>query len=79
MGSISGLGRSPGGGQDNPLHYSCLENPMDRGVWWATVHWMAKELNMTEQLNNPSQYQGCEFLCILGDNSIMPSINMPQW
>ena len=35
---IPGLGRSPGGGQDNPLQYSCLENPMDRGAWQATVH-----------------------------------------
>ena len=38
VGSISGLGRSPGGGNGNPLQYSCLENPMDRGVWGATVH-----------------------------------------
>ena len=37
-GSISGSGRSPGGGHGNPLQYSCLENPMDRGAWWATVH-----------------------------------------
>ena len=36
--SILGLGRSPGGGNDNPLQYPCLENPMDRGTWWATVH-----------------------------------------
>ena len=36
--SISGLGRSPGVGNGNPLHYSCLENHMHRGVWWATVH-----------------------------------------
>ena len=36
-GSISVLGRSPGGDHGNPLQYSCLENPMDRGVWWATV------------------------------------------
>ena len=35
---ISGLGRSPGGGNDNPLQYSCLENPMDRDAWQATVH-----------------------------------------
>ena len=35
---IPGLGRSPGGGNGNPLQYSCLENPTDRGVWWATVH-----------------------------------------
>ena len=37
MGSISGLGRSSGGGHSNPLQYSCLENPMDRGAWLATV------------------------------------------
>ena len=37
-GSIPGSGRSPGGGHGNPLQYSCLENPMDRGAWWARVH-----------------------------------------
>ena len=37
-GSILGSGRSPGGGQGYPLQYSCLENPMDRGICWATVH-----------------------------------------
>ena len=36
-GSIPKLGRSPGGGNSNPFQYSCLENPMDRGAWWATV------------------------------------------
>ena len=38
MGSIPGSGRSPGGENGNPFQYSCLENPMDRGAWWATVH-----------------------------------------
>ena len=38
MGLIHGLGRSPGEGNGNPLQYSCLENPKDRGIWWATVH-----------------------------------------
>ena len=38
LGSIPGSGRSPGEGNGNPLQYSCLENPMDRGAWWATVH-----------------------------------------
>ena len=38
LGSISGSGRSPGEGNGNPHQYSCLENPMDRGAWWATVH-----------------------------------------
>ena len=37
-GSMSGLGRFPGEGNENPLQYSCLGNPMDRGSWWATVH-----------------------------------------
>ena len=45
-GFISGLGRSPGEGNGNPLQYSCLENFMDRGTWWATVHGIA-EMNMT--------------------------------
>ena len=42
MGSIARSGRSPGGGHGNPLQYSCLENPMDRGVWQATVYGVAK-------------------------------------
>ena len=41
-GSIPGSGRSPGGGHGNPLQYSCLDNFMDRGAWWATVHGVAK-------------------------------------
>ena len=52
MGSIPGLGRSPGEGNGNPLQYSCLGNPMDRGAWQAIVHEVAKELDMTERLNN---------------------------
>ena len=40
--SIPGLGRSPGEGKGNPLQYSCLKNPMDRGAWWATVHVVTK-------------------------------------
>ena len=43
LGSIPGLGRSPGEGNDNPLQYSCLENPGDRGAWWATVHGVTRE------------------------------------
>ena len=42
LGSIPGLGRSPGEGNGNPLQYSCLENPMDGGAWWAIVHGVAK-------------------------------------
>ena len=43
--SIPGSGRSPGGGYGNPLRYSCLENSMDRGAWWATIHRVSKSHN----------------------------------
>ena len=42
LGSIPGSGRSPGEGNGNPIQYSCLENPMDGGAWWATVHGVAQ-------------------------------------
>ena len=42
VGLIPGLGTSPGGSHGNPLQYSCLENSMDRGVWWTTVYGFAK-------------------------------------
>ena len=48
MGLIPGLGRSPGGGNGNPLQYSCLENSMDRGAWRAMVHRGCKESDTTE-------------------------------
>ena len=52
MGLIPGLGRCPGEGNGNPLQYSCLGNPMDRGTWQGTVHGVSKELDMTEQPSN---------------------------
>ena len=52
VGSIPVSGRSPGGGNGNPLQYSCLENPMDRGAWWATVHGVTKSRT---QLNTHTQ------------------------
>ena len=42
VGSIPGLGRSPGEGNGNPLQYTCLGDPMDGGAWWATVHGVTK-------------------------------------
>ena len=52
LGSIPGSGRSPGEGNGNPLQYSCLENPMDGGAWWATVHGVAKsQTRLSERLN----------------------------
>ena len=47
LGSVPGSGRSPGEGNGNPLRYSCLENPMDRGALQATVHGFAKESDRT--------------------------------
>ena len=47
LGSITGLGRSPAEGNGYPIQYLCLENSMDRGAWWATVHGVAKVLVMT--------------------------------
>ena len=51
LGSVSGSGRSPGGGHDNPCRYSCLENSMNRGTWWVAVHGVAKESDTTERLS----------------------------
>ena len=51
MGLIPGSERSPGGGNGTPLQYSCLENPMDRGAWWATVHGVIKSQTRLKQLS----------------------------
>ena len=53
VGSILGSGRSPGGGHGNPLHYSCLENPMDRGAWGFTAHGVTK---FQTRLKRPSTH-----------------------
>ena len=55
-GSVPGSGRSFGEENGNPLQDTCLKNPMDRGVWWATDHGVTIELDMTEQLNNNKPY-----------------------
>ena len=62
---IPGSGRSNGGGHGNPLQFSCLENPMDRGAWWATVHRVAKESDTTWRLNNNNN------LCFTFKNMIL--------
>ena len=50
-GSVPGWGRSSGEGNGKPLQYSCLENPMDRGAWWATAHWVAESRIQLKQLS----------------------------
>ena len=52
MNSIPELGRSSGERNGNPLQYSCLENSMDRGAWWATVHGVTEESDTIKQVNN---------------------------
>ena len=65
MGLIPELGRSPGVGNNNSLQYSCLGNLMDRGVWQATVHGVAKSWNTTEHMNtNKPQKSHMERPCI---------------
>ena len=56
-GSIPGWGRIPGEGNGNPLQYSCLENPMNRGAWWATVHGVTKSQT---RLSNQAQHSSLE-------------------
>ena len=61
-GSVPGLGRSPGEGHGNPLQYSCLENPMASGAWWATVHRVAK--SQTRLSNLACMQKECINVCM---------------
>ena len=63
-GSIPGSGRSPGGGNGNPLQYPCLENPMDGGAWWATIYWVT-ESNTTEANEQTSTRLSIIYLSII--------------
>ena len=72
-----GLGRSPGGGHGNPLQYSCLENSMDRGAWWATVHRVAKSGTQLKRLSTHAHTflggsDGKEFVFKAGDLALFP-------
>ena len=65
--SIPGLGRSPGEGDGNPLQYSCLENSIDRGAWWATVYGVAKILTELKRLTRHTSL-GTAFLFVRVEN-----------
>ena len=67
-------GRSPGGGHGNPLQYSCLENPLGRGAWQATVHEVAKESDTTEQLQQHYSW----LYCLRESKCVIPSPNLPM-
>ena len=76
-----GLGRSSGGGHGSPLQYSCLENPMDRGDWWATVHRVTQS-HTTEQLSMHSEPQcecGCSFCLQPPAHTLSFSLCIPVW
>ena len=74
VGSIPGLGRSPGEGHGNPLQYSCLENPKDGGEWWATIHGVAKV--EPEQCPDPAGNKA--LLSKLGQTPVPPALG-PGW
>ena len=62
LGLIPGLGRFPGEGNGNPLQYSSMENPADRGAWWATVHGVTKESDKTWQKTTATRNSRNHFL-----------------
>ena len=73
-GPVPELGGSPGGGPGNPLQYSCLENPMDRGAWWAAVHRVAKSRTWLKQLNTHLLYAGGVVFSLLVDRKLQPEV-----
>ena len=78
-GSIHGSGRSPGEWNGNPFQYSCLENPMDRRPWRATVHGVAKESNTTWWLNNNSLIHKIIFFSFYSPSENPLAFWLPSW
>ena len=75
LGSIPGLGRFPGEGNGCPLQYSSLENSLDRGAWQATVHGVAKEMDLTEHTHTTTIQQEIDVttpMIRISDSSISP-------
>ena len=87
-GSISGSGRPPGEGNGNPLQYFCLENPMDRGAWWASVHGVTKSRTRLCDLHFHRYYffplgtsytsDSKESACNAGDPGLIPGSGRPS-
>ena len=85
MGSNLWSGRSPGGRHGNSLQYSCLENPMDRGAWWATVHRVTKSRTWLKQLSKQFKadvtVSGCQEpqISLSGDSAISRKLLISTW
>ena len=77
LGLIPGSGRSPGGGHDNPLQYSCLGNPMDRGAWGAIVHRVSKRWTRLKRLSTPAQTSYWTLVGLGGPESSFKSQRIP--
>ena len=76
VGLTPGLGRSPGGGHGNPLQYSCLENPMNRGAWWGIVHRVAKNQAQLKWLSTHTQKEREYIISVLlGSNANHYTLN----
>ena len=76
---IPGLGRSPGGENSNPLQYACLENPMDRGIWWATIYRVTKSRTCLSDMyksKHQLKLSGDLFAHITGDASPMSAVSL---
>ena len=71
---IPGSARSPGGEHDNPLQYSCLENPMDKGAWWATVHRVAESWTQLKRLSTHTCTHKREYVYLLNYRKIKEKI-----
>ena len=78
FGSILGSGWSPGEGNGYLLQYSCLENPMDRGPWWATVHGVTKTWMQLSDLHTLTNHEGPETLQTLSNVNCLPNILFPN-
>ena len=72
LGWIPGLGRSPGGGHGNSLQCSCLENPLDRGVWGATVHRVTQSETQLKLLGTHTHTRVCVCVCVAYGSSAVP-------
>ena len=78
LGSILGSGRSPGEGNGNPLQYSCVENPMDRGAWWATVHGVGKSRTRLRDLTLCIKWITNEN-SLIAQGTLFNALRWPKW